>query len=285
MKLNFSKANVTDKTNILDINIPAAMRVRHKSNIEWLDDAFADGLVSTQVIMLTGDPGGGKTTLMLQWADSLTGAGHNVLYNSYEESLFQVALKIEQLGLKTGFVPSQHRKAPDLLAQADRMMKAAPKKHFILIQDSLPTLDDGFYKDGAMNSKTPERAVTMLNNWAKESGATVIFVNHVTKSGVFVGKNTVKHAIDTHAAIKVDKKTGYRNFNVEKSRFGATYNTYVIGLGQGGIKLVRKVSKIAADLDGDDVTAQSQSNSSTDDAMVIDMEHRRNGRGRRTRLG
>lgn len=281
MKLNLTKKSKTilnDKTNILEVDIPPELFLRHPSSLPWVNSAFAGGFAPTQVIMLTGDAGAGKTTLALQLADSLTAAEHTVLYNSKEESIDQIAAKCKQLSLKSGFTPSDHQRAPELLEQADRMMKEIKNKakhHFFLIQDSLPTLDDGFYKDGAMNSKTPMRACTKLAEWAKASAATVIFINHVNKDGTFVGKNTVKHAIDAHATLRADKKTGYRHFAIEKNRFGANNDTFIVTLGASGLSLVRTVTKIAG---------QEPSESGDEGGNVVSMDEGRRRRGRRVNL-
>lgn len=282
MKLNLTKKSKTilnDKTNILDVKIPPEMFLRHGSSLGWVNDAFAGGFAPTQILMLTGDAGAGKTTLVLELANSLTAMGHKVLYNSKEESIDQIAAKCKQLNLKSGFTPSDHQRVPELLEQADRMMKEIKdkkKQHFFLFQDSLPTLDDGFYKDGAMNSRTPMRACIKLAEWVKASAATVLFINHVNKDGTFVGKNTVKHAIDAHASLRADKKTGYRHFVVEKNRFGANDDTFILTLGVTGLTLVRKVTKLAGQ-------EQTESSGGEGSGTVVDMESRRR-RGRRVSL-
>lgn len=289
MKLNIGHSNVTDTTNILDVKVPPEMRIRRQSNIDWINDAFAGGFISSQVVMLTGSSGAGKTTLVYQLGDALTAMGHVVLYNTREESLAQVALRIESMHLKHGFVVAEHRRVPELLEQANRMMAQNPGKQMFLFQDSLPTLDDGFYRDGAMNSKTPERACTKLVEWAKTKSKKgglwpiVVFINQVTKSGKFAGKNTVLHAIDAHAHVKIDRKTGYRHFNVEKNRMGPNYDTFVVGLAAEGLTLVRKINLVASQEAAGEARAEAAD--VVDEGNIFDLEAgRRRRSGRRVRL-
>lgn len=296
MKLSIRKTAVGKTANIMDVEIPKEMRIRHTSGIEWLDEAFAGGFIASSVQMLTGDPGAGKTTLVLQMADALTGSGHTVLYNTFEEDLVQIRMKAEQLGLKNGFVPAQHRLATALLEHADELKRNEPSKQVFIIQDSLPTLDDGFYKDGTTNSRTPMRACMMLTEWAKATRGIVLFINHVNKDGSFVGKNTVKHAIDAHARIRVDPKTGYRQFKVEKNRFGANYATFVVNMTNDGIKLIKKIvldanialsgerapEPIETTPDNDeDVTQDLETQTFMSRARSLDEPRRGRGRGRR----
>lgn len=241
MSLNVGIRGLKRGTNILDLNVPDQLRVKHSTNIDWFDDALGNGFTPSTCMMLTGGPGCGKTTMLLQLADALTGAGHVALLNTGEESLYQVRLVTERLKMKHGFVPGQDIMVKDVLEHADFLMKANPKKQVFVLQDSLQTLDDGFYSNGGTNSMTPVRSAQMLTDFCKQKPYPVcIFIGQVTKDGEFAGKNTIKHAVDAHGHlfIDTDKKSdtfGERLFEVQKNRFGANGKTYVLGLAKEGL--------------------------------------------------
>jgi DNA repair protein RadA/Sms len=240
MNLNVGIKGLKKGTNILDIEVPKALRDRKKVGISWFDDALGgEGFVPSQVMMLTGTPGAGKTTLLLQLADAITKAGHVCLYNTGEESLYQVKMVTERLGLRSGFVVGQDTLVTDLLAHADSLRKANPGKQVFILQDSLQTLDDGKWKDGT-NSMTTVRATEMLTDWAKSTYGVVIFIGQVTKSGDFAGKQTILHAVDVRGQLYIDEEKksetyGERIFEVTKNRFGCSGRAYVLGIGKTGL--------------------------------------------------
>lgn len=241
MNLSVGIRGLKNGTNVLDIKVPDKLRVRHKCGIKWVDGAFGgQGFVPSTVIMLTGTPGAGKTTFILQLADALTGAGHIALYNTGEESLYQVKMVCERLNLKNGFYVGQDEKTDDILAHAEELRKLNPKKQMFLLQDSLQTLDDGYYANGHTNSNTQVRATEQLANWAKEKYGVYIFIGQVNKDGEFNGKMQIKHMIDSHARLYFDdqKKSetyGERLFEVTKNRFGVNGRTYIVGIGKNGL--------------------------------------------------
>jgi DNA repair protein RadA/Sms len=240
MNLNVAIKGLKRGTSILDIKVPEALRDRKKVGISWFDDALGgEGFVPSSVMMLTGTPGAGKTTMLLQLADAITKAGHVCLYNTGEESLYQVKMVVERLGLKSGFVVGQDTLVTDLLAHADSLRKANPGKQVFILQDSLQTLDDGKWKDGA-NSMTALRCTEMLTDWAKSTYGVVVFIGQVNKDGEFQGKNGILHAVDVRGQIYIDdgKKSetyGERIFEVTKNRFGCSGRSYIMGIGKGGL--------------------------------------------------
>ena len=259
MNLTVGIKNLKRGTNILDISVPEALRVKRSSGIEWVDDSLGgEGFTPSTAMMLTGGPGCGKTTMMLQLADSLTKQGHLVLLNTGEESLYQVKMVAERLGLKKGFYCGQDVMAPALLEHADEIRRIDPKRQMFLLQDSIQTLDDGKYVDSQGNSRgttgsTPMRCVEMLTDWAKAKGpgggfGIVVFIGQVNKAGDFSGKNGIKHAIDVHGHLYFDedqKSTTYgeRLFEVQKNRFGCNGKTYIIGMDKNGLREKGNFSK------------------------------------------
>jgi len=240
MTLNVGIKGLKRGTNILDIEVPKQLRDRKKVGITWFDDALGgDGLVPSSVMMLTGTPGAGKTTMLLQLANAITKAGHVCLYNTGEESLHQVKMVAERLNLREGFYVGQDTVVTELLAHADSLRKANPNKQVFILQDSLQTLNDGKWGE-ATNSVTPMRCAEMLTDWAKATYGIVIFIGQVNKDGEFQGKNGILHAVDVRGSIYIDQKKnsetyGERIFEVTKNRFGCSGRAYILGIRRDGL--------------------------------------------------
>lgn len=242
-------------TDILDVQVPDRLRTKQSLGIDWVNDAVGgDGMTPSTVMMVTGAPGCGKSTLLRQLADSITDAGHVVLYNTGEESIYQVKMRIEEMGLKRGFKVGQETYTGKVLAWAREQQEREPKRQVFILQDSLQTLNDGHYKDGGVTGQTPVRCCEQLTDWAKETYGIVIFIGQVTKAGVFAGKNTIRHMIDSHVEILHDQEPksstcGRLLFSVSKNRFGYTGKTYVVGLGKQGLYATDDVSEVTTDDD------------------------------------
>lgn len=232
---------LTHQTTISDIVVPPRLRERHKCGIAWVEDAFGgEGFVPSSVHMVTGMPGTGKSTFTRQLADSIVGQGHICLYNTGEESLFQVKMACERMGLKNSFYCANHEMVSDLLEHADKLAAENKGKQVFIIHDSLATLNDGKYKDGGTTGGTPVRCCEMLVNWAKETFGIVMFIGQCTKNGDFAGRNTIKHMVDGHASLYFDddKKSdvyGERIFEVTKNRFGVSGKAFIVGLDKRGL--------------------------------------------------
>jgi len=230
-------------TKISTIAVPPELRVKHSTGLDWIDEALGGegGFTATTTLMLTGGPGTGKSTLVRQLASTLTGAGHIVVYNTGEESLFQAKLAVERLQLKHDFMVAEETNLPKLLKFLDGVKKANPGKVIVLLQDSLQTLNDMKYKDGGTTGNTPVRCTEMLVAWCQQNFAFCIFVGQCTKGGEFAGKNTIRHAIDVHAHLSYDenKKSptfGGLLFEVSKNRWGCSGKTFVVALTKTGIE-------------------------------------------------
>jgi DNA repair protein RadA/Sms len=246
MELHVGIRGLKNGTNINTIEVPEQLKLRRKTGVEWFDGAIGgEGFVPSSVMMLTGDPGAGKTTMMLQVADSLTKQGHICLYNTGEESLYQVAMVKDRLKLRNGFIVGQDIMVPKLLTHADFLRKKHPDKQIVILQDSLQTLDDGFYADKngnsrGTNSMTPLRVVEALTNWAKSTYGIVGFIGQVNKNGEFNGKQALLHAVDIRARFFIDQRNnsetkGERIFQVTKNRFGCSGKAFILGMGSAGL--------------------------------------------------
>jgi len=249
MKLNVRNDDVKFGTNILDIKVPKKLRVKHASGLEYIDCALGgEGFTPSAVTLFTGTPGSGKTTMMLKLADSLTKSGAVVLFNTAEESLFQVKMIAERLGLRHGFVAGQESHVPTLLENCDKLRKKRGNKNrpFFLIVDSLQCLNDGKYADGGINAKSAERSLAAITNYCKENFCNAITIGQVNKDGKMAGTNKLKHMVDSMMTLSVEEKDpdlhGCRVLQTTKNRFGGCGHTFFLNLNKYGFKEVARVS-------------------------------------------
>lgn len=232
------------------IKVPPELRVKHSTGIQWVDDILGGegGVTASSVVMLTGGPGCGKSTLIRQLAHGMSREGSTLLpvYNCGEESLWQAEFANERLRITNDFRVGEETNLPNLLQYLDNVRKQNPKKVVTLLQDSLQTLNDGYYKDGGTTGNTPVRCTEMLVDWAQRKESTsnfghVWFVGQVTKNGDFAGKNTIKHAIDIHAHLFYDEDKKSETYGmllgeVQKNRWGCTGKTYILNLTKTGVE-------------------------------------------------
>ena len=133
MKLKVRQDDIQFGENILKVKVPKALRNKVKSGLEYFDAALGgEGFTPSQVLFFTGTPGSGKTTMLLTLADRLTKSGALVVFNTAEESLYQVKLIAERLGLRSGFAVGQETLVPTLLEKCDalRAKRGNKKKPF-----------------------------------------------------------------------------------------------------------------------------------------------------------
>ena len=246
MKLKVRKDGIIFGTNILDINIPDKLRERHKCGIDYLDDAFGgEGFTPSTISLFTGEPGAGKTTLMLALANSLTSQGYTCLFNTAEESLYQVKLTCERLNLRNGFIAGQETYVPRLLSQCSTLRKKFSDKPFFLIIDSLQTLNDGKYGEEHTNTQSAVRSLQLLTDYAKEHYINIICIGQVNKSGGMAGSQKLKHMVDAMLHLSIEKKDedfkGLRVLETVKNRFGGAGWTFFLDLKSDGFSEIARI--------------------------------------------
>ncbi len=203
------------------------------TGIAEFDRVLGGGLVPGSLALLSGEPGIGKSTLLLQVASAIP----NVLYASGEESADQVALRFGRLGLA----------APTLkfLAETDLSTVLATieaEKPSLAIIDSIQTLSSP-ENGGAQGGATQIRAMTaQLMDYAKKSGVPMLIVGQVTKDGDVAGPKTLEHLVDVVISFEGDRSSNYRLLRTAKNRFGATDEVGVFEMGAGGLKEVSNPS-------------------------------------------
>ena len=249
MKLNVKNDEVVFGTNILKVRVPKALRNKFKSGLDFVDCALGgEGFTPSQVLLFTGTPGAGKTTMMLTLADQITKSGGLVVFNTAEESLFQVKLIAERLGLKSGFAVGQETHVPTLLEACDKLRakRGNKNKPFFLIVDSLQCMDDGKYANGSVNSQSATRALALITDYCKEQFVNAIVIGQVNKEGKMSGSNKLKHMVDAMITLSVEEKDtdlrGSRVLQTTKNRFGGCGHTFFLALNGKGFTEVARVS-------------------------------------------
>jgi DNA repair protein RadA/Sms len=232
-------------TTLQDITVPEGLRNKLASGVDYIDSSLGgEGFTPSAVTLFTGEAGAGKTTMTLTLADALARRGNTVVFNTGEESLLQVKMTADRLGLLGAFKVGGEIHVPTLLQKCDAL-RNSPKckgKPFFLFVDSLQCMDDGHYPDGATNSKTPERVLQMVTEYAKEHYVNPVVIGQVTKGGKFAGTNTLKHMVDTHAHLSIEVKdpdlAGLRILEVEKNRYGGAGSRQFLAMTETGFTLV-----------------------------------------------
>jgi DNA repair protein RadA/Sms len=188
--------------------------LRQSSGTEELDRVLGGGLVPGSVILLGGDPGIGKSTLLLQVAAHV-GARAPVLYASGEESVAQVTLRAQRLGLEA--------RELRLLAETHLgaiLPLAGDLKAPVLVIDSIQTVQSGTAGAGAGAISQLRECTAELVRFAKTTATTVIIVGHVTKEGAIAGPKLLEHLVDTVLYFESDAGSRYRIVRATKNRFG-----------------------------------------------------------------
>ena len=218
----------------------ASDEVRRPVGIGELDRVLGGGLVAGSVVLLGGEPGIGKSTLLLQAAAGVAGRAAadggaiTVLYATGEESASQVRLRAGRLGLTAGPVADAIRVVAETgvgrivdLARADRPG--------LLVVDSVQTVASEEL-DGPPGSVGQVREATQrLMEYAKGEGVPVILVGHVTKDGTLAGPKTLEHLVDVVLSVEGDRTGGLRLLRAAKNRYGSTEEVGVFEMGERGL--------------------------------------------------
>jgi DNA repair protein RadA/Sms len=203
-----------------------------------LDRVLGGGLVRGSVTLIGGDPGIGKSTLMLQAAAALNEAGP-VLYATGEESLKQVALRARRLGLEAATARLIAATGVEEIVAAAQQSSAR-----VLIVDSIQTMHS-LHNESAPGAVSQLRECTAeLVRFAKTSGTAVLLVGHVTKEGQIAGPRVLEHMVDTVLYFESDTGSRFRVLRSVKNRFGAAQEIGVFAMVEQGLREVVNPSAI-----------------------------------------
>lgn len=231
--------------NLSEIEVREAERI--PTGIGEFDRALGGGLVTGGVVLIGGDPGIGKSTLLLQALANLS-VDHKVLYVSGEESGEQVALRARRLGLDT--------RALQLMAEInlERILATLQvEKPVVAVIDSIQTLWSDQMSSAPGSVAQVRECAAQLTRLAKQAGITVILVGHVTKEGALAGPRVLEHIVDTVLYFEGDTHSSFRLVRAFKNRFGAVNELGVFAMTETGLKGVSNPSALFLSQHGQDV--------------------------------
>ncbi|HWV17188.1 MAG TPA: DNA repair protein RadA [Rhodocyclaceae bacterium] len=212
---------------------------RQPTGVPEFDRVLGGGLVAGGVVLIGGDPGIGKSTLLLQALSQLAELGQKVVYVSGEESGEQVALRAHRLQLPvTGLQLFAEINLEKILATLD-----AERPHVAVI-DSIQTVWSDQLSSAPGSVAQVRECSAQLTRFAKQSGTTVILVGHVTKDGALAGPRVLEHIVDTVLYFEGDTNSSFRLVRAFKNRFGAVNELGVFAMTDKGLRGVSNPSAL-----------------------------------------
>jgi len=228
-------------------DVEALETPRQTTGIAEFDRVLGGGLVPGGVVLIGGDPGIGKSTLLLQALCHL-GANNKVLYVSGEESAQQIALRAKRLALDAGPV--------QLLAEIQLEKIVATllaQKPDVAVIDSIQTVYSEALQSAPGSVAQVRECAAQLTRLAKQTGITVILVGHVTKEGALAGPRVLEHIVDTVLYFEGDSNSSFRLIRAFKNRFGAVNELGVFAMTEKGLREVSNPSALFLSHHGQEV--------------------------------
>lgn len=213
--------------------------VRAPSGLPQLDRVLGGGVVEGGAVLLAGEPGIGKSTLLLQVAERLAAAGRPVVYASAEESPRQLRLRAERLGAASSavLVAGETRLEP-LLAAFEQASPGA------VLVDSIQAVRSDALESPPGSIGQVRHCANRLVEYAKRSGAALFLVGHVTKEGTIAGPKSLEHLVDTVLSFEGERESEYRILRASKNRFGPTGELAMFEMRESGLEPVPDPSKV-----------------------------------------
>jgi len=218
--------------------VEAQEEPRRPTGIDELDRVLGGGLVRGAVVLLGGDPGIGKSTLLLQ-AMSLMSGSCNAVYVSGEESVQQIALRAKRLAVGADTL--------NLLAeiQLEKVLSVlAAQKPDVAVIDSIQTIYSEALQSAPGSVAQVRECAAQLTRYAKTSGATLLLVGHVTKEGALAGPRVLEHMVDAVLYFEGDTHSSFRLVRATKNRFGAVNELGVFAMTDRGLRGVSNPSAL-----------------------------------------
>jgi DNA repair protein RadA/Sms len=222
------------------LNTPAELPKRSSTGLQEFDRALGGGLVPGSAVLMGGDPGIGKSTLLLQTAATIARKGSNVVYISGEEAAGQVRLRASRLGLSDAPIQlASETSVRDILTTLGKMDPPA-----LVVIDSIQTMHSDTI-EGAPGTVSQVRGCALeLIRYAKENGTALVLVGHVTKDGSIAGPRVLEHMVDVVMSFEGERSHQYRILRALKNRFGAVDEIGVFSMVAEGLEEVANPSML-----------------------------------------
>ena len=211
---------------------------RMQTGYEELDRVLGGGVVRGSLVLVGGDPGIGKSTLLLQVCRNLAASGQKVLYISGEESLKQIKLRANRIGTVTGELKFLCETNLDTIEGA-----ISGEKPDVVIIDSIQTMFREEVTSAPGSVGQVRESTNLLLQIAKGVGIAIFIVGHVTKEGVVAGPRVLEHMVDTVLYFEGDRSASYRIIRGVKNRFGSTNEIGVFEMRESGLEEVKNPSE------------------------------------------
>ena len=218
--------------------LPTSETPRFGSCIGELDRVLGGGLVEGSVVLLGGDPGIGKSTILLQCM-TLISQQRDALYVTGEESPQQVGLRARRLQL-----PGDNLQLLSSTCVEEILAEADARKPAVMVIDSIQTIFSNSLQSAPGSVTQVRESTAMLVRFAKQSGVAIFLVGHVTKEGQLAGPRVLEHMVDTVLYFEGDASTRYRVIRAVKNRFGAVNELGIFAMTDEGLKPVSNPSAI-----------------------------------------
>jgi len=234
-----SRAQYAGDAGVQELNtVGLAEEARFLTGIGELDRVLGGGLVQGGVVLLGGDPGIGKSTLLLQTMAELAADGR-ALYVTGEESMRQVALRASRLGLSV-----QGLKVLAETCVESVVEQALAHKPRVMVIDSIQTIFTEHMQSAPGAVAQVRESAAQLVRLAKQTGTAIFLVGHVTKDGQLAGPRVLEHMVDTVLYFESDGSSRFRLLRAVKNRFGAANELGVFAMDESGLREVRNPSAI-----------------------------------------
>lgn len=236
-KRQSEKRTAIAPTSILEV--VTADETRFSTGLEELNRVLGGGIVTGSLVLVGGDPGIGKSTILLQMCQNLAEAGHKILYVSGEESLSQIKMRAVRIG---NFSKDMLLLCVNNLEYVEEYLKKDKPK--IIVIDSIQTIivDDVSSAPGSVSQV--KEVTARLMQIAKQMNIAIFIVGHVTKEGTVAGPRNLEHMVDTVLYFEGDRNAGFRILRAVKNRFGSTNEIGVFEMLETGLSEVNNPSKV-----------------------------------------
>ena len=230
----------SEMTLINDVSVTEGTRIT--SGIAELDRVLGGGVMQGSLTLIGGDPGIGKSMLLLQVCRNMSGAGQNVLYVSGEESKAQIRMRADRIGEFTGSMNLLCETNLDIIA--DVIRNAKPD---ICVIDSIQTMYNEQVTAAPGSVSQVRESTQILMQLSKVLGVSIFIVGHVTKEGTVAGPRVLEHMVDTVLYFEGDRHASYRVLRGVKNRFGSTDEIGVFEMRSEGLVQVSNPSEFLLD--------------------------------------